>query len=408
MAGLTDTAIRKAKATGKAYRMADGHGLFLEVTATGKKVWRYRCKGAPTKSGQMLLTLGEYPLVSLADARARREELRKQIADGQDPREVARAKAEEEKALQENTLERVAAAWFERWRPRVEVKTAARVWRVFEMYIFPIIGQMRVSAVKPRDVMEVLANAEKKAETRAKEIKSLLTRVFSYAIQTGVSETNPSAAMVSRDVLRPHVTRHYAALDIGELPAFLKAVETDGGGFEVKAALKLIMMLFMRKSELSLARWEHIDLGRGLWTIPAENTKKGRAQVYPLPHQAVAILQELRRHTWQYGFAFCTGHHGKDAPLGHGSINAVITRAGYHKRVTVHGFRAMAASWLDEKGYNRLAIERQLSHVEKGQTAQAYHRADYMEERRRMLQDWADYLESVSGGVMPQDGRKVA
>lgn len=407
MAGLTDTAIRKAKATGKAYRMADGHGLFLEVTATGKKVWRYRCKGAPTKSGQMLLTLGEYPMVSLADARARREELRKQVADGQDPREVARAKAEEEKALQENTLERVALAWFERWSHRVTGETAGNIARILRLHVFPYIGHLPVGKVKPNDVMAVFAEVEKKSTYLPAKVKGLLTRIFSYAIQVGLSDTNPSASMMSQDVLKPHEGRHYAALEIGELSAFLAAVEADGGGFEVKAALKLIMMLFMRKSELRMARWEDIDLDRGLWTIPAGNTKKGRLQVYPLPRQAVVILQELWKQTGRYGFVFCTGNNG-DAPLGRTSINAVITRAGYHGRVTVHGFRAMAATWLDEKGYNRLAIERQLSHVEKGQTAQAYHRADYMEERRRMLQDWADYLESVSGGVMPQDGRKVA
>ena len=395
-ATLTDAAIRRLKATGTAYRMADGQGLFLEVTPKGKKVWRFRAKKvAGTKTGAVLITLGEYPHMTLADARARREEIRGQIADGLDPRTVQKEKEQAERKRLANTFEHVTAEWLQVRADKVMEATNEATASLMRRLVFPILGEKPIADITPQDVMLVLRNAEKQSTRLPRTIKASLTRIFSYAIQIGVSNSNPAAAIVSSDVLKNHKVEHHKAISIEDLPRLMAAIDADSAGIQVKSAVRLIMMLFMRKSELRLAEWSHIDLKAARWTIPADNTKKRREQVYPLPRQAVEILKELRVYTGECKYVFSTGLRNKDAPLGQTTLNAMLNRSGFHQKMSVHGFRALASSWMDEKGYNRLAIERQLSHLEQGQTNKAYHRADYMDERRVMLQAWADYLDSV-------------
>lgn len=283
------------------------------------------------------------------------------------------------------------------------------IQRRMEKHVFPVIGSIPVADITARDVLDLLQSVEKqKTAHLARAIKSTLARIFSFAIQLGMTDRNPSADLVTRDILKSHVTTHHKAIGIDELPDLLGKIEADNASIQVKSAIRLLMMLFMRKKEIRYAEWSHIDLKAGLWTVPADNTKKRREQAYPLPRQAVAILKELHIYTGAGKYVFSTGKRIKDAPLGISTINSVITRIGYHGNMTPHGFRALATSWLDEQGYNRQAIERQLSHLEQGQTNQAYHRADYMEERREMLQAWADYLDSIKEHETPQAGDKAA
>lgn len=411
---LKDTTIKQSKATGRVYRLADGNGLFLEVTPKGKKVWRFRAKGvASTKSGQILMTLGEYPAVSLAEARQKRQELREQIAKGLDPRKVAKDKEQAEMNRRLSTLKKVTAEWMEIRKGKVQDSTLGDIQRKMEMHVFPVMGAKPVADITARDVLDLLQTIEAKSTNMARVIKSTLARIFSFAIQLGMTDRNPSADLVTRDVLKSHVTTHHKAISIDELPDLLGKIEVDNASLQVKSAIRLLTMLFMRKGELRRAEWSHIDLKAGLWTVPADNTKKRREQVYPLPRQAVAILNELHIYTGAGRYVFSTGVRRKDAPLGATTLNHVITRMGYHGKMTPHGFRALVSTWLDEQGYSRQAVERQLSHLEIGQTNQAYHRADYMEERREMLQAWADYLESLhhnqdAGQETPQAGNKAA
>ncbi|MBS7328087.1 MAG: integrase arm-type DNA-binding domain-containing protein [Oxalobacter sp.] len=410
-APLTDTLIRGLKVTGTAYRKADGNGLFLEVTPKGKKVWRYRAKNvAGTKSGQILMTLGEYPAVTLAEARQKRQELREMIAKGLDPRQVIKQQEQAEQARKASTLDVVAYEWLQDRTDagKVEKKTLDNTRRLLERHVFPVLGKIPMADITPRNMLDLLKSIATSSTVNMNKAKRTLSRIFSHAISMGKAERNPVSDINTNDVLPSHTTKHHITIGLDELPAFLQAVERDGASLQVKSAMHLMMLLFMRKGELINAEWSHIDLKSGLWMIPAENTKKRREQVYPLPRQAVTILTELQRYTGEGRYVFSTGARNKDAPIGIHTLNHVLTRMGYYGKMTVHGFRALATSWLDEQGYSRQAIERQLSHLEKGQTNQAYHRADYMNERREMLQAWADHLDSIKEQEIPQTGDKAA
>ena len=403
---LTDAKCRSVKHTDRPPRAFDGQGLYLEARKT-KKVWMFKTK---LKGGKpILLTLGEYPAITLSEARQKREELREQIAKGLDPRQVEKDRIQAEQARQASTLEKVTAEWLEVRKGKVQDDTLHSIQRKMEKHVFPVIGSIPVTDITARDVLDLLQAIEKqKTANMARNVKSILSRVFSFAIQLGVTDRNPASDLITRDVLKRHVTTHHKAIGIDELPDLLGKIEADNACLQVKSALHMIVMLFMRKGEVRNAEWSHIDLKAGLWTVPAGNTKKDREQVYPLPRQAVAILNELHFYTGAGRYVFSTGKIRKDAPLGATTINTVISRIGYHGKMTPHGFRALASSWLDEQGYSRQAVERQLSHLEQGQTNQAYHRADYMEERREMLQAWADHLDSIKEQETQQQGDKAA
>ena len=341
------------------------------------------------------MTIGEYPAISLKDARATRESYRGMIVKGLDPRQVLKEQAQTERAKQDNTLEKVSAEWLQVRNGKIAPTTWKAIERRLQIHVFPTMGEMPITDITARDVLDLLRMIEKQSTDLSRKVKSNLSRIFSYAIQLGMTDRNPASDLVSRDVLKSHKTTHHRAMELEELPVFLKALDADTASVQVKSAIRLMVMLFMRKAELCNAEWSHIDLKAGLWTVPADNTKKRREQVYPLPRQAVAILTELQRYTGDCRYVFSTGARSKDAPVGTQTLNHVVIRTGFHRKTTVHGFRALATGWLDEQGYNRQAIERQLSHLERGQTNQAYHRADYMEERRQMLQAWADHIDSI-------------
>ena len=419
---LTDLVCKSLKYSDTPPMKFDGGGLFIEAMKT-RKVWRFK---STLKNGKtIMMTLGTYrsmtpaktsaqeSSLTLADARARREELRDLIAQGKDPREVVRSQEQAELERKTNTLEAVAQEWLH-LRSDKAVKSTIRTYeRILNADVFPVLGNSPVSGITTADVLGLIKNIELRAVTVARLARSVLARVFAYAVRTGKCANNPAAAIIPSEDLKQHKTQNFKTISLKDLPHFLKAVVDDKGGIQVKTAIRLMLMLFMRKMELCRAEWSHIDLGAGTWTIPAENTKKRREMVHPLPRQAVALLLSLKSVTGKNRYVFGTGSRHNDAPLGEQTLNTLITRIGYHRKMTVHGFRALAASWLDEQGFNRLAIERQLSHLERGQTNQAYHRSDYMDERRKMLQAWADYLESLKddtnqGEEIQQEALKAA
>ena len=387
----------------------DGRGLYLDAMKN-RKVWRFKAK---LKNGKpILMTLGAYPSktvpesssLTLAQARNRREELRELIAQGKDPRKVIESQEKAERERLTNTLRHVTGEWLQVRSDKVAEKTNKVTESTIRRYVFPMIGEKPIADITPQDVMAVLRDAEKTSTYMPHKIKALLARVFSYAIQIGIGNNNPAAAIVSKDVLKKHITKHHKTISLAELPGFLKAIGKDAGSIQAKSALWLAMLMFTRKMEACKAEWSHIDLKAALWTIPSGNKKERRDQVHPLPRQAVEILKKLQVYTGGCRFVFNTGQGRKsnDAPLGEKTLNTMLDRMGYHGKMTPHGLRALASTYFDElrgkdggKRFSREAVERQLSHKEEGQTNQAYHRADYMAERREMLQAWADYLESL-------------
>lgn len=392
--------------TGERTKLVDGRGLYLEAMKT-RKVWRFKSK---LKDGtQVLLTLGEFPTMSLSQARNERERLRAMISEGKDPRDEQK----QQEAASKNSLESVAQEWLHLRSDKVTLPTFEAYQRILRKYVFPVLGSRQASEISVADVLELLKGIESQAVTTARKCRNILSKVFAYALRTGKCTNNPAASIIPSEDLKQHKTSNHKTIQLKELPNLMMAIKGCSGMFQVKAAMMLMAMLFPRKMELCTAEWSHIDFQAGTWTIPAENMKKRREHVIPLPSQAMMLLRQLRAVTGQKRFVFATGTAHEDAPLGESALNEVLIRIGYYGKMTVHGFRALAASWMDEQGYNRLAIERQLSHLERGETNQAYHRSDYMDERRKMLQAWADYLESLKddtnqGEEIQQEALKAA
>lgn len=402
---LTDTSIRNAKpgitpegrATDKPYKMADGGGLYLEVSPTGGKWWRfkYRYQGKEKR-----LSLGTYPDTGLKAARAKREELRALLADGVDPGEARKATKREEAIKAANSLEAVAREWFEKQARTWVASHSKDVMRRLEGNLFPALGHRPIGEI---DAPELLATV-RKIEARgshdlAHRVLAMSGQVFRYGIATGRCARDLSADL--RGALTPNVKKHQAAVRPEELPALLRAIDgydKDMGDTLTRLALQLLGATFVRTGELLGATWEEFDLDAGLWAIPAGRMKMKTEHIVPLSRQALAILEELR--PIGCGSRFLFPGRNRDKPISNNTMLFALYRLGYKDRMTGHGFRAVASTILNESGLFRSdVIERQLAHCERNEVRGAYNRAEYLPERRKLMQWWGDYLEGARAGA---------
>jgi integrase len=394
---LTDTAIRKAKPAEKPQRLFDGGGLYLEIAPAGGKWWRlkYRFGGKEKR-----LALGTYPDTGLADARMRRDDARKLLAAGIDPSEQRKAeKVERIKAAEiaADTFEKVAREWMAR-QDVAEVTKLKNKW-ILETFLFPEIGALPLSSITPRVLLDALREIEGAGLLdTASRAKIKAGQVFRWAILEGKAESDPTASL--RGALKAPKTKHHAAITeptkVGEL---LRAIDGFTGQPVTLAALKLAPLVFVRPGELRHAEWAEIDLDAAIWRIPGERMKMKAAHIVPLSSQAVAVLRELQLLTGSGRYVF-PGIRTASRPMSENTVNAALRRLGYSKdEMTGHGFRSMAASRLNEMGWNADAIERQLAHAESNKVREAYtHAAQYLDERKRMMQGWADYLDGLRAG----------
>lgn len=407
---LTDAAIRKAKPTDKPQKLTDGSGMYLLVKPDGGRYWRmdYRHEGK-----RKTLALGVYPTVTLADARQRREDARRLLANGTDPGEakkaakVARAVAA---AIAADTFEAVGREWLKKREAGGETSAATigkDRWRL-EGYLFPAIGSRPIAEITAKELREALRPIEDsdKRET-ASRVKITAGQVFRWAILEGKTETDPTAPL-RRQFTTP-TPKHRAALtdpaDIGKL---LRAIDRFTGRAVTLAALKLAPLVFVRPGELRAAEWAEFDLDGAIWRIPAERMKMKLPHLVPLSKQAVEVLRELQQLTGGGALVFpALGKAGR--PMSENTVNQALRRLGYgNDEMTGHGFRSMAATRLNEMGWNADAIERQLAHAEPNKVRAAYtHAAQYLEERTRMMQAWADYLDGLKTGAKVVPFRKA-
>jgi integrase len=398
---LTDVKVRNAKPTEKQFKLFDGDGLFLLVmppgkkTLNGSKCWRFKYRFA---GKEKLLALGTYPEVSLSDARDKRTEARRQIAAGIDPGEARKAKkvANAEKAA--NTFEVVAREWYGKNEPVWSPTHAVMVISRLEKDVFPVIGNRPISEIKTPEVLRMLQNIEARGviET-AYRIKIVCGQVFRYATVTGRADGDPTSAL--KGALAKRRVKHHASItDPKEVARLLKAIDAYQGGFVVKSALRLAPLVFVRPGELRKAEWAEIDLGNAEWNIPAEKMKMKQPHLVPLSRQAVEILRELQPVTGNGKYLF-PGRAAK--PLSENGINAALRYLGYDKEtMTGHGFRAMARTILDEVLQVRIDfIEHQLAHAVKDPNGRAYNRTAHLAERKKMMQQWADYLDGLKSGA---------
>jgi len=404
---LTDIAIRKAKPAAKSLKLSDGRGMYLLLKPDGGRYWRmnYRYEGK-----RKTLALGVYPEISLFDARLRREDARQLLANGADPgavrRDAKRAKVEAARANNE-TFEAIGRDWMV--RQDVAEVTANKTRWILETFLFPELGRRPIAEITPRQLLDVLRKIEAtgKLET-AKRAKVKAGQVFRYAVLEGKVESDPTASL--KGVLKPPKGKHHAAvtdpLRIGQL---LRAMDGYGGQFTTLRALQLAPLVFVRPGELRQAVWSEFDLDGAIWRIPAERMKMKAAHVVPLSTQAVDILRALWPLTGQ-GYYVFPGIRTDRRPMSENTINAALRGLGYSgEEMTGHGFRSMAATRLNEMGWNSDAIERQLAHSELNKVKAAYtHAAQYLEERTRMMQAWADYLDALRHGATVMSFKRQA
>ena len=399
---LSDTAIRKAKPAGAPLKMSDGGGMYLLLKPDGGRYWRldYRHGGK-----RKTLALGVYPTVTLADARQRREDARRLLANGTDPgamRAAAKVAQAVAAALTVDTFEAVALAWLKKREASGDTAAATITkdrWRL-ETYLFPTIGTRPIAEVTPRELREMLRPIEEsgKAET-ASRVKITAGQVFRWAVLEDKAEIDPTAPL--RGLFTTPTPTHRAALtDPAKIGELLRAIDRFTGRLVTLTALKLAPLTFVRPGELRKAEWSEFDLDGGIWRIPAARMKMKAAHLVPLSTQAVEVLRDIRPLTGGGVLVFpAIGTSGK--PMSENTVNQALRRLGFARdEMTGHGFRSMAATRLNEMGWNADAIERQLAHAESNKVRAAYtHAAQYLEERTRMMQAWADYLDGLRSGA---------
>jgi integrase len=399
---LTDKAIRALKPDEKPYKAADSLGLYLLIQPNGSRLWRFKYRFA---GKEKLAALGAYPETGLAEARTRRDELRRLHAGGVDPVAHRRAADEAKVAAAENSFKVVADEWFEKKSPGWVPKHSAKIRERLKRDIYPWLGSRPISDVTAPDVLAVLQRIEERGaiETAYRALGNI-SAVFRYAVATRRTVSDPCRDL--RGALSPRKEKHLAAItDPKKIPELLNAIHGYQGGLVVRCALRLAPLLFVRPGELRSARWADIDLDSAEWRFVASKTKQ--PHIVPLASQAVAILRELHPLTGHRELVF-PGERSPLRPMSENTVNAALRSLGIPKeQMTGHGFRAMARTVLEENlKFPAHLIEAQLAHAVRDANGRAYNRTTHLEERKKMMQEWADYLDALrSPKVVPFDDR---
>ncbi|HHD2845980.1 tyrosine-type recombinase/integrase [Klebsiella quasipneumoniae subsp. similipneumoniae] len=413
---LTDIKAKNAKPLEKEYKLTDGFGMFLRVTPKGSKYWQmaYRFEGK-----QKLFSIGVYPAVSLSDARQRRDEARRLLAQGIDPNAKKQAEVKELKAKRDNTrsFRTVAKAWFST-KTKWSDDYGDAVWKRLETYVFPVIGDKDVAELDTGDLLVPVKKVEALGYLEvAMRIQQYITAILRHAVQQKLIRHNPAYDMEGA-VQKPQ-TEHRPALELEEIPQLLNKIAEYKGRRLTILAIQLNLMIFIRSSELRFARWSEIDFKSKLWVIPEqreaiENVKHStrgakmkRKHFVPLCKQAMKILKEIRQLTYEEGQddgLIFTGCYDSFKPMSENTINKALRNMGYDTKQDIcgHGFRTLACSALIESGlWSEDAVELQMSHKESNSVRAAYtHKAKHLEQRRLMLQWWADYLDASRNGMV--------
>lgn len=394
---LTDSAIKAAKPRAKLYKLTDGQGLYLDVKPNGSKLWRfkYRFNG----KDKTPLSLGAYPDLSLVKARQRRAEARSMLADGIDPRAHKKAATQAQKA-ESLTFEILAREWYAYNAPRWAESTAYKAKLYLENDLIPSIGDQPVASITRPDLVELVRKVEARGTLNAAgKIRQWLHQIFRYGLAKGVVTSNPATDL---DVVAApaKAVRHYPHVPFAELPELLERLETAKLHHLTRYAIRLLTLTATRPGELRAAPWTEFDLEAATWTIPKERMKARRPHVVPLPRQAVTIMRQLHEITGRYYLVF-PGQQSAERPMSENTINKALRLMGYEGRQTGHGFRHLLSTELNGRGYNRDWIERQLAHGDADEIRDTYNHATYLEQRREMMQAWADSIDAIcaSGNI---------
>jgi integrase len=396
---LTDVAIRNAKPKQNAYKITDGKGLFLWVQPNGNKWWRYAYR---FDGKQKLLALGTYPEIALAEAREAHAAAHKMVSQGIDPNEFKKERRRERLLNAENSFESVARDWHSTKCHTLHPRYSKLILSRLEADIFPKLGRRPIRDITAPELLGVIKQIEKRgALEMAQRALKVCGQVFMFGIATGRADRNPTNDL--QGALKTARKENFAHLLESELPQFLQALEAYQGRRQNQLAVKLLMLTFVRTSELRGALWSEIDFNKSEWRIPAERMKMSRQHIVPLSDQALAILKELKLMNGKWQYVFPNPYRPIKCMSENGVLN-VIYRMGYKGKVTGHGMRHTASTILNEHGFNRDYIERQLAHVETNKIRGTYNHAEWLPARQKMMQWWADYIEGRKNDLAPENG----
>ncbi|MEY8772260.1 tyrosine-type recombinase/integrase [Erwinia sp. ACCC 02193] len=390
---LNARTVDTSKARDKAYKLSDGGGLYLLINTNGSRYWRlkYRVAGK-----EKLLALGVYPDVSLADARAKRDEAKRTLAAGGDPGEVKQAEKQAKILAVSNSFEALAIEWHEHKRPNWSQGYASDILEYLQKDVFPFIGKRAIAEIKAAEMLLVLRKMEQRGVLdKLKKTRQACRQIFTYAVITGRAEHNPVTDLAG--ALKAPKQKHFPHLLTEQIGGFLRALSEYTGSKVTQNATRLLMLTGTRTIELRAAEWAEFDLEKGIWQIPAERMKMRRPHVVPLSIQAKSLLEEIHQLTGRGRFVF-PGRNDAGKTMSEASINQVIKRIGYDGKATGHGFRHTMSTILHEQGYNTAWIETQLAHADKNSIRGTYNHAQYLDGRREMLQWYADYMDALEKG----------
>lgn len=398
---LFDSTIRGAKSKDRDYKLTDALGLYVLVRPNGSKLWqmRYRFGGK-----QKTLSLGTYPQIGLADAREKRDEARRQIALGEDPMAVKREKALALRVAEGATFAAVAQDWLDKItrEGRSEATLAKNTWLLRDL-VFPFLGNRPIAGIKPIELLDVIQKVERrgKFETAAR-LRSICGTVFRYAVASGRAERDIAADLKGAITVNRSKPRA-AIIDPAEIGRLLARIDSYQGRGVTLFALRLSPLVFLRPIELRTGEWSEIEFDNALWRIPADKMKMRREHLVPLSKQAITLLKDLHPLTGHGRFLFpATGP--QERPISENTVRQAILKLGYTKeQMSAHGFRRMASTRLNEMGFNRDWIERQLAHADEDQIRSVYNAAEWLPQRRAMMQEWADYLDGLRAKAIDRE-----
>lgn len=392
---LTDTTIKNAKPKDKPYNLTDGGGLYLKVMTAGK-YWRYNYS---FNGKQKTLAIGVYQDTSLKQARERHQAARELLAQGVDPSTHKQESKAAQVALTENSFEMVAREWYGKFSGKWSKDHAANVLTRLEKDLFPFIGNKPIAEIEPPAILKCLRRIEERgALDSAHRAKTTAGQVFRYAVSIGKATRDPTPDL--QGALPPPDRKHFAALtDPKEVGQLLRDIADYHGSPETIVALQLSAYLFQRPGEIRAMQWSEINFETAQWTIPAERMKKRKAHIVPLCRQALAVLVEVQRLTGRRIYVF-NSRTDINKPMGANTLIGALRKIGYdNDTMTAHGFRALASTMLYEMGYPADVIEKQLAHSVGNTIRQAYDRSQHLDQRTAMMQQWADYLDSLRDGA---------
>ena len=385
---LTNLKVQKAKPQARQYKLADERGMYLLIHPKGGKYWRldYRFEGR-----RKTLAIGTHPETSLKEARKKRDRARSDIEGGIDPSGHQNGKP----AFGDDSFETVAREWHEKYRSQWTEGHASTTLRRLEANLLPWLGKRPLGAIEPPELLRSLRRVENRgAVETAHRIQQIASRIFRYGVATGRCSRDPTLDL--KGALPPKRSEHFPTItNPKKIGALLRAVDDYQGFFITRIALQIAPLVFVRPGELRHAEWVEIQLDSAEWRIPAAKMKMKRDHIVPLSDQAIQILEEIKPLTSNGRYIF-PSTRSETRPMSENTVNGALRRLGYEvNEFTGHGFRSMASTLLNESGWTPDAIERQLAHVEGNSVRAAYNYAEHLDERRRMMQWWADYLDEL-------------